>query len=417
MAYPNDLENVAAFKIHPAIGVARLSNSADYYEFFEYEEKRKVGQAQDLKYMSKQGDNHVIMRQAVQFKIFAYASDGSEIGELTKGIMVQLGLQATWKAAVANRKLNNFSNAATPVVEAEASAGDGQVGRLEGNNPWRDGKVWLGDITGSGLFIPPTGGVYRKTQTTKIPPYGAHQQDNGILDTTSDGSIGVDLQGAGDLSILPACIIVAPQQHSPDVNPADIDSGNNLDFVRKTRELLNITNNVAPSGEGFAMDIASMKTMNGEYNPGMEICLNAGNALLDPADAFYSRGQQHIHENEIRPNYGPGGADYGALTAGLCSAWQTDLNACLDYWTAEFPAELEYEDDPEFRELARKDYSAEGPRMRNPEDLNAYIDMMDIGRMPSDDIDTINGTERDNNDTAGATPEAPFPLDPPNAGV
>ena len=36
MAYPNDLDDVEAIKIHPAIGVARLANNDDYYEFFDY---------------------------------------------------------------------------------------------------------------------------------------------------------------------------------------------------------------------------------------------------------------------------------------------------------------------------------------------------------------------------------------------
>ena len=163
MAFPNDLADVAAFKIHPAIGCARLASNEDFYEFFDYEEKRKAGQAQSLKYMSLRDGKHRIMRQAVRFRIFAYRSDGREIGELTADIMAQLGLSATWTASVANRKLNVWSQGATPAVEAQASATAGETKRLEGNNPWRPGKVWLGEITGDGLFIPPMGGVYRKT--------------------------------------------------------------------------------------------------------------------------------------------------------------------------------------------------------------------------------------------------------------
>ena len=52
------------------------------------------------------------------------------------------------------------------------------------------------------------------------------------------------------------------------------------------------------------MDIAMMKTMNAEYSPGMEICLDGGTALPNPASAFFPRGQQHIDANEIRPSYG-----------------------------------------------------------------------------------------------------------------
>ncbi len=417
MAFPDDLGNVAAFKVHPAIGVARLANNDDYYEFFDYEEKRNSGQSQDLQYMSEQNGNHWIMRQAVQFQIFAYGNDGQEVGELSEEIMNQLGLQATWIANVANRKLNNWSGGSTPVVAAEASAGHRETKRLEGDNPWQpQNKIWLGDITGQGLFIPPKGGVYRKTENTVIPPYGAHEQDNGVLDTTSDGTINVHLEGT-DLPVVPACIIVAPQQHSPDVNPVDINNARNRDFVKETRELLNIPEDAMLVGTGYEMDIAMMKTINAEYLPGMEVSLQSTDALPTPSDAFYPRGQQYIDENEIRPSYESGFADHGALTAGLCSTWQTDLNACLDYWTAEFPNTLQYADTPEERFLARKDYfeAADDPdkRMDNAEDLNAYIDMMGIGRNLENDPFFLIGTERDSNDNAGERPEAPFPLDPP----
>jgi hypothetical protein len=412
MAFPNDVEDVAVFKIHPAIGCARLANNDDYYEFFEYHEKRKAGQAQTLKYMTVRDGKHWIMRQAVRFRIFAYGSDGSELGELTDEIMGQLYLRATWTASVANRKLNVWSQGATPVVAAQASAAPGETKRLEGDNPWRPGKVWLGEIAGNGLFIPPKGGAYRKAEDKVMPPFGGGNQrrDNGVLDTTSDGSISVSLDGAGDIPIIPACVIVAPQDHSPDVNPEHIDDFRNQDFVRETRRLLGIDENATLAGAGYDMDIAMMKTMNAEYSPGMEICLNGDVALPDPANAFFPRGQDHIAASEIRPSYTSGRAQHGQLTAGLCSTWQTDLNACLNYWTSTYPNELEFSSGPETRVLARKEFTSAGPRISDPEWLNAYIDMMEIGR----DGDPIkpHGTERDGNDNAGETPVAPFPLEP-----
>jgi hypothetical protein len=411
MAFPNDLADVAAFKIHPAIGCARLASNEDFYEFFDYQEKRKAGQAQSLKYMSLRDGKHRIMRQAVRFRIFAYGSDGREIGELTAAIMSQLGLSATWTASVANRKLNVWSQGSTPAVEAQASAAAGETKRLEGNNPWRQGKVWLGEITGDGLFIPPFGGVYRKTENSVIPPYGSHRSDNGVLDTTSDGSISVSLAGAGNLPVVPACVIVAPQDHSPDVNPEQINNSRNLDFVKETRRLLNIPANAALAGVGYAMDIAMMKTMNAEYSPGMEICLEADVALPNPASAFFPRGQQHIDANEIRPNYVS--VKHGQLTGGLCSAWQTDLNACLNYWTSTYPNEVSFDTNPETRILSRKVFASAGPQMNNPEWLNAHIDMMEIGRDVENDPSFLHGSERGGNDDAGNTPVAPFPLDAP----
>jgi L-lysine epsilon oxidase-like protein len=419
MAFPNDLTDVAVFKIHPAIGCARLANNDDYYEFFEYQEKRKAGQAQSLKYMSMRNGKHWIMRQAVRFRIFAYRSEGNEIGELTEAIMGQLGISATWTASVANRKLNVWSQGQTPAVEARASAAAGETKRLEGKNPWhQDRVVWLGDITGNGLFIPPKGGVYRKTQNTGIPGYDGHAQDNGILDTTSDGSISVSLAGAGNLPVVPACVIVAPQDHSPDVgpeqlNPQENDANHNKDFVKRTRRLLNIPENAALVGVGYAMDIAMMKTINADYNPGMEISLrNNGAALPDPTKAFYPRGQQNIQASEIRPSYETGHAELGQLTAGLCSAWQSDLTACLNWWTSTYPDEVSFDQAPNTRPLSRKKFASDGPQESDPEWLNAYIDMMEIGRDLEGDPTTLSGTERGGNDDAGNAPAAPFPLEP-----
>jgi hypothetical protein len=419
MAFPNDLTDVAVFKIHPAIGCARLANNDDYYEFFEYEEKRKAGQAQSLKYMSVRNGKHWIMRQAVRFRIFAYGSNGSEIGELTGAIMGQLGITPTWTANVANRKLNVWSQGNTPAVEAQTSASAGQTKRLEGNNPWHAGKkVWLGDITGDGLFVPPKGGVYRKAQNTVIPGYEAHDEDNGILDTTCDGSISVSLTGAGNLAVVPACVIVAPQDHSPDVgpgqlNPQESDGNHNKDFVKRTRKLLSIPANAALTGAGYAMDIAMMNTINADYNPGMEICLKKnGTALPNPASAFYPRGQPNIDANEIRPSYETGFAKPGQLTGGLCSAWQTDLSACLDYWTSTYPDAVTFNQDPKKRLLARKTFASNGPVASEPEWLNAYMDMMEIGRNLGGNPKSLSGTERDGNDDAGNTPVAPFPLEP-----
>jgi hypothetical protein len=55
--------------------------------------------------------------------------------------------------------------------------------------------------------------------------------------------------------------------------------------------------------------------------------------------------------------------------------------------------------------------------MDEPEDLNAYIDMMEVARNLDGNVRSLRGTERDNNDNAGTQPIAPFPLDPSTADV
>ncbi|WP_353572077.1 LodA/GoxA family CTQ-dependent oxidase [Candidatus Albibeggiatoa sp. nov. BB20] len=418
MTFPNDLCNVKAFKIHPAIGVARLANNEDYYEFFESEKKRKKGESFD--YMSEQNGLHWMKRQAVQFKIFAYDDTGCEIGELTEAIMSQLGLKATWTAHIANRKLNNRSNCETAVVEAIASASGEKEAPLKGKNPLESNgreEIWLGSITGKGLFIPPKGGVYRKTATTEIPSYKDHwYKDNGIQDTTSDGSINVALEGINDTDIIPACVIVAPQQHSPDVIPSKNVDTHNKNFLKVTRHLLHIPENASLEGNGYQMDIDMMNTINGDYHPGMEVCLaERGNEVLpNPSEAFYPRGEMDIAKYEIRPRYKKGMVEHGALTGGLCSAWQTDLTECLAWWTAEYPNILRFKDEPNDRFLSRKQFTDNDDRenrMDNPEDLNAYVDMMGVARK-KEGSSLLYERERVKEDNAGKTPQPPFSLHP-----
>ena len=137
------------------------------------------------------------------------------------------------------------------MVAAQASATGGDEA-ARGDNPWGAGKVWLGVIAGDGLFVPPTGGVYRKTTSTTIPPYSGHAQDNGILDTTSDGSISVALTNIGGRPVVPACVIVAPQDNSPHVGPGHINNSTTRDFFRETRTPLGKPTHAALSGIGYS---------------------------------------------------------------------------------------------------------------------------------------------------------------------
>ena len=152
--------------------------------------------------------------------------------------MGRLGIAATWTANVANRKLNVWSQGQTPAVEAQASATAGETKRLDGNNPWRQGKrSGLAKSPETASSYPRRGASIGRPKTTIFRPTARTRSDNGVLDTTSDGSISVSLAGAGNLPIVPACVIVAPQDHSPDVgpehvNPTDSNANHNKDFVK-----------------------------------------------------------------------------------------------------------------------------------------------------------------------------------------
>lgn len=410
MAFPQDLNNVAVFKLHPAIGIARIANNDDYYEFFAQQALPKDQQ----KYMSKVGGVSTMKRQAVQFKIFAYDSNLQELGELTETIQNTLGLQATWSATIGNRKLHNYAKKKGQnilSINATGTASGDDVKDLIGKNPWdQNQNVTLGSITGKGLFIPGHGGVIRKTPGSKIDPYPANQSGNlETSDTTSDGVIDVKIQGT-PLPVIPACIVCAPQEHSPDVNASNPaltaigpdfrtpnqGPGNNLDWTTEMQNVLGIAGN-PPVAKGTKMDAAIIATTNGEYNPGMETSFQDSRIEFPVSEIpklFYPRGQGHIGQNEIRPKYKSAaaatGAEPGQLTSGLCSTWQGDLAACLEYWTAEFPQQVLVNGQAKF--LFRKDFNV-NVKMGAPEDINDHADHMGVARDESTDPNKIKYVE------------------------
>jgi len=91
MGFPNDLSDVAVLKIHPAIGIARVSKNDDYFTFGEIPDAYK--------------SNGLLKRQAVKFRLFAYGENHVGLGEITPEIAANLGAELIWSAKVANRKV------------------------------------------------------------------------------------------------------------------------------------------------------------------------------------------------------------------------------------------------------------------------------------------------------------------------
>ena len=91
MSFAGKLEDIKVVKVHPAIGVARLTTNK---AFFVYGEERETYKKDGL-----------MMRQAVQFRLFAYDASNEELGELDADAMRRLRLSVKWSAQVANRKL------------------------------------------------------------------------------------------------------------------------------------------------------------------------------------------------------------------------------------------------------------------------------------------------------------------------
>ncbi|QGK75276.1 LodA/GoxA family CTQ-dependent oxidase [Flavobacterium sp. SLB02] len=411
------MENVKYLKIHPAIGVARLANNTDFFEFFEAY-SRNFSPPED--FMSKGGANDPdpgklrMKKQAVQFKVFAYDNNNNLLGEVKDVIP---GAKISWSASVGNRKLLNYSSklGGTPIksVTAKGTASDlGDIVALNGVSPWdANTAVNLGYIFGTGLFVPAKGGVTRKSATSPIDAYPANQ--NGRLettDTTCDGTISVEVfDEAGnkvDVQVIAAWIVSAPAQHSLTLSPAKAqemadnfgsfkpaNSNNNTGWVESTKSLLGITGIIDdPTG----LDLPMMLTMNADYNPGMEV--NIGDDPdriengIDSRNFFYPRGAGFIGNNEIRiqpeaPQ--ANGTIPGQITSGLCSTWQGDMSACLNYWTAENPNSA-FGPPPGGQQVLKVIYKEGNPNvvMNNPEEINQFMDFRGIvgNKRDGDDI-------------------------------
>ncbi|HEV7403438.1 MAG TPA: LodA/GoxA family CTQ-dependent oxidase [Chthoniobacteraceae bacterium] len=379
MAYPNDLSDVTVFKIHPAIGIARLAQNDDYFVFG----------ADPGTYKS----NKKMKRQAVQFRIFAYGANHVGLGELTAETMQNLQITPTWTATVANRKLarllGNAPGTTENVIAASASAQPYETKALTGSLPdfSNASAIPLGEITGAGLFIPAKGGIFRRTAEAQIENYEALSTD--VADTTCDGSISVKLVKDGQaLDVLPACILVAPQDFSPDVNEA-----RTLDD--HLRQKLHIPQGPAPQNPHNAaaeeLDRAALRPATAIFDPGVEIGLQPDRTEVETLGAafFSATTDPRIDPREVRVRYraGAGGEGVvpGQLTSGLCSTWQGDYQACIGFWTSTLPDTVALEEDPSVEVQAfRKQFADHSPGAVtlsvSGEAVEAGIDKMGVFR-------------------------------------
>jgi len=383
MAFPDNLNDVILFKIHPAIGVARLSNNDDFYIFGNDPGPYK--------------SNGLIKRQAVKFKIFAYGENNVGLGELTKETMNNLGITAVWTAKVANRKVARLER--TPlsrddfVIEAEASSDDPDDGKLIGSLlTFEDGsKIPLGQITGEGIFIPPKGGVFRKSAGVEIANFPAESTE--VADTTCDGSISVQLSigGSQQIEVLPACIIVAPQDFSPDTNE---DHTLNEWFKDK----LNIPEGGSLPAPGTIhnqmarrIDEDALRSVTADFQPGMEVSFGSRGEVVDIRNLVYRHGEDpRIDPREVRILYkdkkdtSGRGAVPGQLTSGLCSTWQGDFTACVGYWSEHLPDRALLDDDGQtVVRVFRKEYSDtsfSAETLETGEDFSQSVDKIGVVR-------------------------------------
>jgi hypothetical protein len=379
MAFPNDLSDVVVFKMHPAIGIARLSRNDNHYAFGKDPGNYK--------------SDGLMKRQAVQFRIYAYGDNHVGLGELTPQVITALSITAVWSAKVGNRKIawrrgTPLSGSAF-VISAEASSDDPNAGQLIGFLPGFDegAAIPLGQITATGLFIPPKARAFRSRAGDTLPHYPGNDQ---VADNSCDGVITVRLTKAGQsLDVIPACIAVVPQDFSPDTSEATslVDYFKRELQISRSAAIGNLHNEAART-----LDELALKSTTERFHPGVEmsftevpsvksICyLNSQDPRIDPRES-------RVRYKTSLGDTGPGAVP-GQLTSGLCSPWQSDYAACIGYWAEHLPVQAYLDEETStIVNLFRKTYadtSSSAVTLENdPDGIDRHIDKAGVVRLKS----------------------------------
>ena len=400
MAFPNDLSDVVVFKIHPAIGIARLSRNNDYFVF-----GRDPGN-----YKS----NGLMKGQAVQFRVYAYGENHVGLGELTPKVMTALGISAVWSARVGNRKVARRME--TPlsgtefVISAQASSDDANGGKLTGKLDGYDegGAIPLGQITAAGVFIPPVSRAFRKTAGEALPSFPGSDR---VVDNSCDGEISVRLNSKGGKTggkksgkkggkkggqlpdVLSACIVVCGHDFSPDTS----EDTSLIDFFKRelqispTAPLGNLHNQAART-----LDEAALRPATEDFFPGIEVSFGNNTEVPSVKSICHQSSQDpRIDPREARIRYKAAlndtapGAVPGQLTSGLCSPWQSDYMACVGFWAEHLPPRA-YLDENESTivRLFRRRYddqesgpSTDSGTLQTADDFDQYLDQIGVVRL------------------------------------
>jgi hypothetical protein len=144
--------------------------------------------------------------------------------------------------------------------------------------------------------------------------------------------------------VLPACIVVCAHDFSPDVDPDPGKNSNLLDFFKDKLQPAATKGNLHNQA-AQALDEAALRPGTANYVPGIEVSLGLETEILDVKSILYQSSQDpRVDPREIRVRYKSAPTDPGAvpgqLTSGLCSPWQSDYAACINFWTDHLPADV-----------------------------------------------------------------------------
>jgi hypothetical protein len=240
--YPSAHDTIVRAEIHPAIGIARMGNSDEFFVGPE------VVEPEPMPHGFYRDSAGALKRQAARFRIYGYNAAGEVVSELTPD-----SAEITWSAHVANRKASwyqwvlaldipeaaglqiPFRNAqvkgafrAGLVIDGgeRAISGTGTSGgayTFEG--AFQGTPVYLGELrtdeNGRLLFL---GGRGRSESPAGRPIYDKAHNPNafinadGWFDDASDGPVTAQVWIAGrEIPVEPAWVVTAPPNYAPDV--------------------------------------------------------------------------------------------------------------------------------------------------------------------------------------------------------
>jgi hypothetical protein len=321
---------VQVIKIHPAIGIARVTKNEDFYTY---------GEDPDT-YMT----NGLMRRQAVQFRLFAYGANNEGIEELTPERLTALGVSVVWHARIANRKVARLRADDSFVLQAQASSdqNDGKlIGQITGFAEGAD--IPLGEIRSDGRFIPPKARIARATATT---PLSGILFDRDISDNVGDGFISATLTDTAsgqtvNVPVLPACVLIAPPDFSPEQDDPEAYPGRQHLYDKFLEEVggQNVTPPNPVNAAARTLDREALERGTTDFAPGIEF---SPTGLPGGVASIFFPASQTGDANELRviPRTGPFGPGIrpGQMTLGLCSPWQFDFKACTcTFWAAQRP--------------------------------------------------------------------------------
>lgn len=255
-----NLDTIVEARIHPAIGIARVGNSKEYFIGPEIPSPvaPPLGGYRD--------DAGRLKRQAARFRIYGYDSKGRVLGELTSA-----NAEIVWKVHVVNKKAAwydfDFALDLPEAAEQRSARRNSQIqgkdrerlvidpkprtvtGRNQKSEPFDSGTfldspVYLGELRtdeeGRLVFV----GGFGKSESPLGYNLTTFANNPGWHDDTSDGPVTAAVTvGTRSIPIDPAWVVTAPPNYSPDlVTPQTM-----YDVIRDTISNLLIPKPTRPS--------------------------------------------------------------------------------------------------------------------------------------------------------------------------